>query len=120
MKKKVLSLLLTLCLVMTFLPMAAFAEDAQNIFLAEQSLNQGDDERSRIAVYDVDLLHDIQFKRPFKDSIEDQKHDMHPDRYAHRVQESCANLRRIIDLKCVENNTRHDQIHENYGQNLAV
>ena len=31
MKKKVLSLLLTLCLVMTFLPMAAFAEDAQNI-----------------------------------------------------------------------------------------
>ena len=70
--------------------------------------------------YDVDLLHDIQFKRPFKDSIEDQKHDMHSDRYAHRVQESCANLRRIIDLKCVENNTRHDQIHENYGQNLAV
>ena len=31
MKKKVLSLLLTLCLVMTFVPMAAFAEDAQNI-----------------------------------------------------------------------------------------
>ena len=91
-----------------------------DIFLAEQSLNQGDDERSCIAVYDVDLLHDIQFKRPFKDSIEDQKHDMHSDRYAHRVQESCANLRRIIDLKCVENNTRHDQIHENYGQNLAV
>ena len=30
MKKKVLSLLLTLCLVMTFVPMAAFAEDAQN------------------------------------------------------------------------------------------
>lgn len=34
-----------------------------DIFLAEQSLNQGDDERSCIAVYDVDLLHDIQFKR---------------------------------------------------------
>ena len=31
MKKKILSLLLTLCLVMTFVPMAAFAEDAQNI-----------------------------------------------------------------------------------------
>ena len=31
MKKKVLSLLLTLCLVMTFVPMAAFAEDVQNI-----------------------------------------------------------------------------------------
>ena len=31
MKKKVLSLLLTLCLAMTFVPMAAFAEDAQNI-----------------------------------------------------------------------------------------
>ena len=31
MKKKVLSLLLTLCLVMTFVPMAAFAEGAQNI-----------------------------------------------------------------------------------------
>ena len=31
MKKKVLSFLLTLCLVMTFVPMAAFAEDAQNI-----------------------------------------------------------------------------------------
>ena len=31
MKKKVLSLLLTLCLVMAFVPMAAFAEDAQNI-----------------------------------------------------------------------------------------
>ena len=28
MKKKVLSFLLTLCLVMTFVPMAAFAEDA--------------------------------------------------------------------------------------------
>lgn len=89
-----------------------------DIFLAEQSLNQRDDERSCIAVYDVDLLHDIQFKRPFKDSIEDQKHDMHSDHYANRVQESCANLRRIIDLKCVENNARHDQIYENYGQNL--
>ena len=86
-----------------------------DIFLAEQRLNQGDDERSRIAVYDVDLLHDIQFKRPFKDSIENQKHDMHPDCYAHRVQESCANLRRIIDLKCVENNARHNQINKNYG-----
>ena len=31
MKKKILSLLLTLCLVMTFVPMAAFAEGAQNI-----------------------------------------------------------------------------------------
>ena len=31
MKKKILSLLLTLCLAMTFVPMAAFAEDAQNI-----------------------------------------------------------------------------------------
>ena len=31
MKKKILSLLLTLCLVMTFVPMAAFAEDVQNI-----------------------------------------------------------------------------------------
>lgn len=31
MKKKILGLLLTLCLVMTFVPMAAFAEDAQNI-----------------------------------------------------------------------------------------
>ena len=31
MKKKVISLLLTLCLVMTFVPMAAFAEGAQNI-----------------------------------------------------------------------------------------
>ena len=31
MKKKVLSLLLTLCLVMALVPMAAFAEDAQNI-----------------------------------------------------------------------------------------
>ena len=31
MKKKVLSLLLTLCLAMTFVPMAAFAEEAQNI-----------------------------------------------------------------------------------------
>ena len=31
MKKKVLSLLLTLCLAMTFAPMAAFAEEAQNI-----------------------------------------------------------------------------------------
>ena len=31
MKKKVLSLLLTLCLAMTFVPMAAFAEKAQNI-----------------------------------------------------------------------------------------
>ena len=30
-----------------------------DIFLAEQSLNQRDDERSRIAVDDVDLLHDI-------------------------------------------------------------
>ena len=29
MKKKILSLLLTLCLVMTFVPMAAFAEDAE-------------------------------------------------------------------------------------------
>ena len=85
-----------------------------DIFLAEQSLNQRDDERSRIAVDDVDLLHDIQFKRPFKDGIEDQKHDMHSNRYAHRIQESCANLRRIIDLKCVENNARHDQIHENH------
>lgn len=91
-----------------------------DIFLAEQSLNQGDDERSRIAVDDVDLLHDIQSEWFLKDGIEDQKHDMHSDRYAHRVQESCANLRRIIDLKCVENNARHDQIHENYGQNLAV
>ena len=71
-----------------------------DIFLAEQSLNQRDDERSRIAVDDVDSLDCIQFQR--------QKHDMHSDRYAHRVQESCANLRRIIDLKCVENNTRHD------------
>lgn len=69
---------------------------------------------------DVDLLHDIQFKRLFKDGIENQKHDMHPDCYTHRVQESCANLRRIIDLKCVENDARHDQIYENYGQNLAV
>ena len=31
MKKKILSLLLTLCLAITFVPMAAFAEDAQNI-----------------------------------------------------------------------------------------
>ena len=31
MKKKVLSLLLTLCLVMTFLPMAAFAEGPDKI-----------------------------------------------------------------------------------------
>ena len=31
MKKKILSLLLSLCLVMTFVPMAAFAEDVQNI-----------------------------------------------------------------------------------------
>ena len=31
MKKKVLSLLLTLCLAMTFVPMAAFAEETQNI-----------------------------------------------------------------------------------------
>lgn len=86
-----------------------------DIFFAEQSLNQGNDERGRIAVDDVDLLHDIQFKRPFKDGIEDQKHDMHPDCYAHRVQESRANLRRIIDLKCVENNARHNQINKNYG-----
>ena len=91
-----------------------------DIFFAKQSLNQRDDERGRIAVYDVDLLHDIQFKRPFKDSIEDQKHNVHPDCYTHRVQESCANLRRIIDLKCGENNARHDQIHENYRQNLTV
>lgn len=38
MKKKVLSLLLTLCLVMTFLPMAAFAEDAQNINVWDGSI----------------------------------------------------------------------------------
>ena len=31
MKKKILSLLLTLCLAMTFVPMAAFAEETQNI-----------------------------------------------------------------------------------------
>ena len=31
MKKKVLSLLLTLCLVMTFVPMAAFAAEANKI-----------------------------------------------------------------------------------------
>ena len=31
MKKKILSLLLTLCLAITFVPMAAFAEDARNI-----------------------------------------------------------------------------------------
>ena len=31
MKKKLLSLLLALCLVMALVPMTAFAEDAQNI-----------------------------------------------------------------------------------------
>ena len=45
---------------------------------------------------------------------------MHPDRYAHRVQESCANLRRIVDLECIENNAWHDKIYEDYGQNPAV
>ena len=50
-----------------------------DIFLAEQSLNQGDDERSRIAVDDVDLLHDIQSEWFLKDGIEDQKHDMRYD-----------------------------------------
>lgn len=38
MKKKVLSFLLTLCLVMTFVPMAAFAEDAQNINVWDGSI----------------------------------------------------------------------------------
>ena len=38
MKKKVLSLLLSLCLVMTFVPMAAFAEDAQNINVWDGSI----------------------------------------------------------------------------------
>ena len=38
MKKKVLSLLLTLCLAMTFVPMAAFAEDAQNINVWDGSI----------------------------------------------------------------------------------
>ncbi len=38
MKKKILSLLLTLCLAMTFVPMAAFAEDAQNINVWDGSI----------------------------------------------------------------------------------
>ena len=38
MKKKILSLLLSLCLVMTFVPMAAFAEDAQNINVWDGSI----------------------------------------------------------------------------------
>jgi len=38
MKKKVLSFLLTLCLAMTFVPMAAFAEDAQNINVWDGSI----------------------------------------------------------------------------------
>ena len=38
MKKKILSFLLTLCLVMTFVPMAAFAEDAQNINVWDGSI----------------------------------------------------------------------------------
>ena len=38
MKKKVLSFLLTLCLAMTFVPMAAFAEDAQNISVWDGSI----------------------------------------------------------------------------------
>ena len=45
-----------------------------DIFLAEQSLNQRDDERSRIAVDDVDLLHDIQSEWFLKDGIEDQNY----------------------------------------------
>ena len=65
MKKKVLSLLLTLCLVMTFVPMAAFAEDANKISITTvdellqfaKAVDKGeyDDKTDAVVSLDADL-----------------------------------------------------------------
>ena len=65
MKKKVLSLLLTLCLAMTFVPMAAFAEGASKISIKTvdellqfaQAVNNGeyDDKTDAVVSLDADL-----------------------------------------------------------------
>ena len=91
-----------------------------NIFLPQQGLHDGDDQRGGIAVNDIDLLHGVQLESLAEQRIQKQKYNVHSYGDAHGIKQPGADLRCILDLKGVQNDTGHDQIDEDHRQHLAV
>ena len=91
-----------------------------NIFLSQQGLHNGDDQRGGIAVNDIDLLHGVQLESFAEQRIQKQKYNVHSNGDAHGIKQPGADLRCILDLKGVQNDTGHDQIDKDHRQHLAV
>ena len=91
-----------------------------NIFLPQQGLHNGDDQRGGIAVNDIDLLHGVQLERLAEQRIQKQKYNVHSNGDAHGIKQPGADLRSILDLKGVQNDTGHDQIDKDHRQHLTV
>ena len=91
-----------------------------NIFLTQQGLHNGNDQRGGIAVNDIDLLHGVQLESFAEQRIQKQKYNVHSNGDAHGIKQPGADLRCILDLKGVQNDTGHDQIDKDHRQHLAV
>jgi len=91
-----------------------------NIFLPQQGLHDGNDQRGGIAVNDIDLLHGVQLESFAEQRIQKQKYNVHSNGDAHGIKQPGTNLRCILDLKGVQNDTGHDQIDKDHRQHLTV
>ena len=91
-----------------------------NIFLPQQGLYNRNDQRGGIAVNDIDLLHGVQLESFAEQRIQKQKYNVHSNGDAHGIKQPGADLRCILDLKGVQNDTGHDQIDKDHRQHLTV
>ncbi len=67
-----------------------------NIFLPQQGLHDGNDQRGGIAVNDIDLLHSVQLESFAEQRIQKQKYNVHSNGDAHGIKQPGADLRRIL------------------------
>ena len=91
-----------------------------DIRIAHQSLDQRDHQCSGVAVDHIHLFHGIQLERAAQQGAEHQQHYMDSRRNSHGVQKSLADLRRIVDLECVDDHAGRDQIHHDHREHPAV
>ena len=73
-----------------------------------------------IAINDIDLLHGVQLESFAEQRIQKQKYNVHSNGDAHGIKQPGADLRCILDLKGVQNDTGHDQIDKDHRQHLTV
>ena len=91
-----------------------------HIILAEQCPHQRNDQNARIRVDDAGALNHIQPQRTAQQPRQQKKQRVQRNRQRKGVQQSGNNGRRVIHLKGVDDDARHNRIHHHDRQHAAV